>query len=55
MVENQLLFIEVEHQHLALIASFAKALRLAYEDLDNKYKYVLELNKYLKEKLSKNR
>ena len=35
-----------------LIASTSKALRLAYNDLDNKYNHVLELNKYLKEKLS---
>ena len=35
-----------------LIASFAKALRLAYEDFDNKLKHVVELNKYLKEKLN---
>ena len=35
-----------------LIASFAKALRLAYDDFDSKYKYVCELNKYLIEKLS---
>lgn len=34
-----------------LIASFAKALRLAYEDFDNKLKHVVELNKYLKDKL----
>lgn len=35
-----------------LIASFAKALRLAYEDFDNKLKHVVELNKYLKDKLN---
>lgn len=35
-----------------LIASFAKALRLVYEDFDNKYSYVCELNKYFKDKLS---
>ncbi len=36
---------------VALIASLAKALRLAYENIDNDYNRVLELNKYLKEKL----
>lgn len=36
---------------VALIASLAKALRLAYENIDNDYNHVLELNKYLKEKL----
>lgn len=36
----------------ALIVSLAKALRLALENLDDKYNKVLELNKYLKEKLS---
>lgn len=36
---------------VALIASLAKALRLAYESIDNDYNHVLELNKYLKEKL----
>ena len=35
-----------------LIASLAKALRLAYDDFDNKLNHVKELNKYLKEKLS---
>ena len=35
-----------------LIASFAKALRLVYEDFPKKDKYVHELNKYLKDKLS---
>ena len=35
-----------------LIVSLAKALRLVYEDFDNKYNHVLELNKYLKEKLN---
>lgn len=35
-----------------LIASFAKALRLAYEDFDSKFKHVVELNKYLKDKLN---
>lgn len=34
-----------------LIVSGAKALRLAYQDLDTKYKHVQELNDYLKEKL----
>ena len=38
---------------LPLIVSTAKALRLAYEDIDSKYNYVTELNNYLKEKLSK--
>lgn len=37
---------------LPLIVSLSKALRLIYEDFDNKYNHVLELNKYLKEKLS---
>lgn len=37
---------------LPLIVSISKALRLSLEDLDKKYNYVLELNKYLKEKLS---
>lgn len=36
---------------VALIASLAKALRLVYENIDNDYNHVLELNKYLKEKL----
>lgn len=38
---------------VALIASLAKALRLIYESLDNDYKQILELNKYLKNKLKK--
>lgn len=38
---------------LPLIVSTAKALRLAYEDIDKKYNHVLELNKYLKKELSK--
>ena len=38
---------------LPLIVSTAKALRLAYEDIDIKYNHVLELNKYLKNELSK--
>ena len=37
---------------LPLIVSTSKALRLVYEDLDKKYDHVLNLNKYLKEKLS---
>lgn len=36
-----------------LIASLSKALRLALENIDNKYNEVLELNKYLKENLLK--
>lgn len=36
---------------LALIVSMAKALRLALENLDDKYKKVLDLNKYLIDKL----
>ena len=38
---------------VALIASLAKALRLVYEDFDNRYNYVKGLNSYLREKLSK--
>lgn len=38
---------------LALIVSMAKALRLALEDLDKKYKYVLDLNTYLRNNLNK--
>lgn len=38
---------------LPLIVSLAKALRLAYEEIDKKYKYVSELNSYLVSKLSK--
>lgn len=38
---------------LPLIVSLAKALRLAYEDINNNVKKVLEYNKYLKEKLNK--
>lgn len=38
---------------VALIASLAKALRLVYEDFDNKYNYVKNLNSYLREELSK--
>ncbi len=37
---------------LPLIVSLSKALRLALTDLDKKYEKVLELNNYLKEKLS---
>ena len=36
-----------------LIVSFAKALRLAFDDSDARYKQVLEMNNYLKENLSK--
>lgn len=35
-----------------LIVSLSKALRLSLDKLDEKYNYVLSLNKYLKEKLS---
>ena len=35
-----------------LIASFAKALRLVYDDFESKDKYVHELNEYFKDKLS---
>lgn len=38
---------------VGLMVSCAKALRLALENLDEKYKYVNELNTYLKEELSK--
>ena len=38
---------------LPLIVSMAKALRLAYQDIDKKYEYVLKINNYLKDKLSK--
>ena len=37
---------------LPLIVSVAKALRLAYEDFQNKYNKVKELNNYLREKLN---
>ena len=37
---------------LPLIVSTSKALRLAVEDLDKKYEYVLDLNKFLKENLN---
>ena len=36
-----------------LIVSISKALRLATENLENKYNYVKELNNYLKEELTK--
>ena len=36
-----------------LIVSISKAMRLAYNDIDEKYEYVFNLNKYLKEKLKK--
>lgn len=38
----------------ALIVSMAKALRLAYEDLEEKQKYVKELNIFLRNELEKN-
>ncbi len=38
---------------VALIASLAKALRLAYEDFSNKYDYVTNLNHYLIDELRK--
>ncbi len=38
---------------LPLIVSLAKALRLATDDLENKIKYIKELNDYLKENLKK--
>lgn len=38
---------------LPLIVSMAKALRLSTDNLQDKYNYVLELNEYLKEQLSK--
>lgn len=38
---------------VALIASLAKALRLVYENFDNRYNYVKGLNSYLREELSK--
>ncbi|MBE6152280.1 MAG: cysteine desulfurase [Firmicutes bacterium] len=37
---------------VALDASLAKALRLIYENIDNDYEYVKELNQYIREKLS---
>ena len=37
---------------LSLIVSMSKALRIAYLDFDDKYKYIVQLNEYLKEKLS---
>lgn len=39
--------------YLPLIVSMAKALRLAYENIDAKYNHVFGLNNYLKENLSK--
>ena len=38
---------------LPLIVSMSKALRLAYENFDDKYKHVYELNNYLRRELSK--
>lgn len=38
---------------VGLICSISKALRLALNNLDKKYNYVLEINKYLKENLEK--
>lgn len=38
---------------LPLIVSLAKALRLAYENFDEKYEHVKELNSYLKKELSR--
>lgn len=37
----------------ALIASISKALRLAYDKIDDKYNHILELNNYLKNNLIK--
>ncbi len=39
---------------VGLIASLAKSLRLALENLNQKYDYVSSLNKYLRDKISKN-
>lgn len=39
--------------YLALIVSMAKALRLAYQDIVQKYEHVLKLNQYLRENLEK--
>lgn len=36
---------------VSLIVSFAKALRLALENFDNKYNHVLEINNYIKNRL----
>ena len=36
-----------------LIVSISKAMRLAYNDIDKKYEFVFNLNKYLKEELKK--
>ncbi len=38
---------------LPLIVSISKALRLAYQDFDNKFNHVKELNDYLRNKMSK--
>ena len=38
---------------LPLIVSISKALRLVYEDFHDKYKHVEEMNKYLREQISK--
>ena len=38
---------------ISLIVSLSKALRLIYENFDEKYNYVKELNNYLREELSK--
>lgn len=38
--------------NVSLIASISKAMRLAYQDFDKKYNYVLELSNYLKQELS---
>ncbi len=38
---------------LPLIIALSKALRLAYEDVDKNYNYILNLNEIIKEKLSK--
>lgn len=40
---------------VGLIASVAKALRLALENLNEKYNYITSLNEYLRNKLSKNK
>lgn len=37
---------------LPLIVSLSKAIRLAYEDIENHYRYVKELNNYLRSELS---
>ena len=38
---------------LPLIVSISKALRLVYDSFENKYKHVEEMNKYLREEMSK--